>query len=82
MTLCCIITKSLNIQGEIHLIFDEVIYFKTELKAASASASNDKRHSLLNETMCCGKEMGETSDDTDKERSLLSFSDISSELTS
>ena len=61
MTICCIITKSLDIKGEIHLISEEVVssYFKTKLKAASVidNASNDKRtrgRSLLNasETMC------------------------------
>ena len=57
-TICCGLTKSLNIQGEKLIIADEVIYFKTIRRAVAGSASNDKaRHSLLNKTICCSQEV-------------------------
>ena len=60
-TICCGLTKSLNIQGEKLIIADEVIYFKTIRRAVAGSASNDKaRHSLLQ------SRSGKTSEDTDK----------------
>ena len=58
VTICCRLTKSLNIQGELLLIMDEIVYFHT-IRRPAASASNDKwSHPLLSKMMCCSQEVG------------------------